>query len=72
MPRTSDTHTVPRVDLIDPAREPTDDELAALMRSMQRTVIEKGNATRSASRDKLAQAFGLDESPAATMAPSAS
>ena len=72
MPSTSDRHAVPRVDLLDPDREPTDDELAALMRSMQRTVIEKGNATRLESRAKLEQAFGLKESPSSSIAPSVS
>ena len=72
MRRTSENPTVPRVDLLDPDREPTDEELAALMRAMQQSVVDKGKATRSASRAKLLQAFGLEESPAPTIAPSAS
>ena len=72
MPRTSDNPTVPRVNLLDPNREPTDKELAALMRSMQRTVVDKSKVLRSASRAKLLRAFGLEESPASTNAPFAS
>ena len=60
---------VPKVDLLDPDCEPTDDELAALMCSMRQSVIEKGRASRSKSRAKLAQAFGLDEPQAPTSAP---
>lgn len=42
---------VPRVDLLEPAVEPTDAELEALMRDMMRTVREKHDKTVQARRD---------------------
>ena len=45
---------VPKVDLLDPDVEPTDEELEALMRDFQRVVLERREKTRAAFSAKLA------------------
>ena len=44
---------VPKVDLLDINREPTDEELEALMQAMIDTVNERRESTRSAFMSKL-------------------
>ena len=48
---------VPKVDLLNPAVEPTDAELEALMRDMMRAVREKHDKTVQAGRAALIRAI---------------
>lgn len=54
---------VPRVNLLDPAVEPTDEELEALMRAMGREVRRKSARTKQASEDRLAACVGRGRLP---------
>lgn len=60
--------------LADPGCEPTDEELEALMRAMQRAVREKGAASAAAAQQRLARALrqGAEDRPPLPPSPSLS
>ena len=48
---------VPKVSLADPSREPTDDELEALMKAVQETVVIKLDEDERAHQARLSRAI---------------
>lgn len=67
---TKDRLVVPKFNLLDPSREPSDEELAALMRAMQQRVSQKSAETANACREKLIDRLDIDTAVSSSTFPS--